>query len=873
MLGAESKLSRSTSKALFGSIKELSDVLYTLMHLKILDFDHVAKVLSSVRLLVDKEQEAEVAQAVDRLFEKVGKISSQLQSLAATHKLQISQYEFKPAVVSEYSAQVRVQRVKKLSEYVERVLSDKSFREDLFDFAYLLNMEQNNLAHKVGDLYRIKTWLSAFKLKDPEAYLKIDLSNDAEATLTKVFGSLNGYFVRFGMMVTEVVKLLSKEGVAFPQKSSMLAKLEPLQLYVKALEQTYVMLLEARVDKPTKTSFMLRKTHGATYAHAKKNMPRQHDFLNLPLPRMTVKGSLQVLRERPRDQNPLITRRLAIESGRQIEAELFKFVRAGDEKELKRTLSKKVNVDVQDERGYAPLHHAVVSRALVIVAMLLQAGADPDVSSYRGTTARAMIRYSKNDELIKLLESSTNIPRSLSEKKKKTSRGLKRSKNRLMTEGERGWVTRLIEAATTGDDRALRRLIAQPDTMRGLRECLKETQGDVAKVKHGDLGQTLLHTAAATGKSDCVKTLMHHGVPVDQVDDHGDTALHLAAAQGHLSVVMTLVNIGYSDVNVANVFGMTPLILTIENNHSEAFGFLSGCERVHTLKRDHTGVPPLFQAIHRDNGKFVDKLHAAKGRLVLRYQHEPPLFTAARLGKMNSLRVLLERKEPVNEVCKKSLYKDLAPIHIAVYSGHLQAVIALCVAGADLHKTSQSGHTAVSIAQKQRTQSHNGELIKSFIDVAAKSQSLTESKAVGAAIKAANGLRAVGAGGNTAFHLAALNGQFEIVLLLVLSGFSINERNLKGETPLHVAVGHVNSESCARFFVAAGADLHAKTKAGKSVLTTAYEGGHRELVDIVRGGLGLDSVGWFSWRINRAKSLAEAENLSSSKTIASGLSI
>eukprot|EP01096_Ripella_sp_DP13-Kostka_P018003 TRINITY_DN958_c1_g1_i1.p1 TRINITY_DN958_c1_g1~~TRINITY_DN958_c1_g1_i1.p1 ORF type:complete len:228 (+),score=90.56 TRINITY_DN958_c1_g1_i1:130-813(+) len=63
--------------------------------------------------------------------------------------------------------------------------------------------------------------------------------------------------------------------------------------------------------------------------------------------------------------------------------------------------------------------------------------------------------------------------------------------------------------------------------------------------------------------------------------------------------------------------------------------------------------------------------------------------------------------------------------------------------------------------------------------------------------------------GNTALHLAVLDGNMDVISLLVRAGADPNARNNEGETPLHFAA-QVGEVRAAMFLYQAGADLNSK---------------------------------------------------------------
>lgn len=67
--------------------------------------------------------------------------------------------------------------------------------------------------------------------------------------------------------------------------------------------------------------------------------------------------------------------------------------------------------------------------------------------------------------------------------------------------------------------------------------------------------------------------------------------------------------------------------------------------------------------------------------------------------------------------------------------------------------------------------------------------------------------------GNRPVHIAAQNGHFETLQLLINKGADLNAQNAKGNTPIHMAVGYDYYE-CAMLLIEAKADPLMKNTAG-----------------------------------------------------------
>ncbi|MEM9929473.1 MAG: ankyrin repeat domain-containing protein, partial [Bacteroidota bacterium] len=251
---------------------------------------------------------------------------------------------------------------------------------------------------------------------------------------------------------------------------------------------------------------------------------------------------------------------------------------------VKYFLSRKINVNQEDENGWTPLMVAAGENHPRIVQLLLESGANVNYVNNFGWTAlmeaadegayavtEALLAAGADPELtrtsytptdIAAEEGHTNILELLvskGAKLKNTSRG--RSPLHLAAEeGQLSVVKSLIKTGVAID--------AKDENGRTpLSYAAEEGKGDVIAylLEQGaevamkdDRGREALSYAAEEGKATAIRILKANGASLKAIDRDGRTALHYAAEEGKTAVIPALVEEGVGpDVRTRN--GHTPL--------------------------------------------------------------------------------------------------------------------------------------------------------------------------------------------------------------------------------------------------------------------------------------------------------------------------
>jgi ankyrin repeat protein len=270
---------------------------------------------------------------------------------------------------------------------------------------------------------------------------------------------------------------------------------------------------------------------------------------------------------------------------------------------------------------------------------------------------------------------------------------------------------------------------------------------------------------------------------VNTKDQRESTPLMFAAAYGSLDAMQLLLSAG-ADVNAKNAFDATALLWCAGDLAKVRLLVEKGAN---VNARSKQGRTPLIIAAAQDGNAETVKLLIEKGADVsARTQDEnSALHVAAEANDTESVRLLLAKGADINA---KNRFGDTALMYAAAL-GNIESMKLLLAKGADVN--------VVDAAEGGRVK---------------------------------NGPIALGS--FTALHLAALTGGADAVKLLLQAGAHVNLQDVRGMTPLMLAIGTDRPDMAAiRLLLEKGADKNIKSKAGETAADWAMKFNYPPVLD------------------------------------------
>ena len=448
---------------------------------------------------------------------------------------------------------------------------------------------------------------------------------------------------------------------------------------------------------------------------------------------------------------------------------LIEAIKARNAEAVRSLLKEKVDVNARQGDGATALHWATHFGDASTVDLLLRAGAKADVADDTGVTPLYLACLNRQGALVeRLLQSRANPSAAL-------------------VSGE----TVLMTCARTGEAAGVRALLA-----RGADVNTKEPGHD----------QTALMWAAAQGHAEAVDALLSKGADVKarsrsfiqtvtsevtqragreelnyDIPRGGSTAILFAARSGDVESARLLIAAG-ADVNDSLPDGASALAVAAHSGNSDVAKLL--LEKGADVNGAAVGYTALHAAVLRSDLDLVKALLAQNANPNAQITKGTPV-----------------RRNSQDFELPKTLI-GATPYLLAAKFVEADIMRALAAAGADTRLPMKDGATPLMAAvgmgisppaqDEKRGTDRRGLAILDGGKVEPDTQVL---EAVTAALTLGSDVNAANPVGDTAVHIAAVQGYGDVVKLLASKGADLNVRNAKGQTPLAAAAGRAGRQS------------------------------------------------------------------------------
>jgi ankyrin repeat protein len=537
----------------------------------------------------------------------------------------------------------------------------------------------------------------------------------------------------------------------------------------------------------------------------------------------------------------------------------------GTPAEIETLIKSGVDVNAQQKgTQVTALHIAASAGRTEVVAILLRAGADPDIPDAEGSTPliRA-VEAGKPDVVRALLQSKVNLnkikgPRNFGGGGTALHSAINGSQDEIAdiliaagvdidavdARGE----TALMLAARRNDTSLVEKLIERDANVNLQDESLwtalmkavvsgnfrAQMQG-IEKVVKAGVTLEAINSGIKAGISpstrdtraqmDTIDKLVRAGSDLEATNNAGETPIVLAAREGNVEAFQLLIADG---ADLSGVKGSTSLSKASEKGSKEIVKLLL-TKKVQLDRSDRRAsfdIPGWAIMDAKDDDMALALIAAGAD---VHYKNEngrSPILIAALDGREAVVRALLKAGAKVDDVNEEGQTSLLW----AAEFGHAEVVQLLVVAGADIQHRNKEGDTALLLAAGGENEP-NSACMRILLAGGAK---LTD----------------VNSDGDTALHLAASRGYDKNTRFLLSQGESPNIRNRSGRTPIfsatlardhHYAIPD-EGDKVIRVLVEKRAEIDAPDNEGITALIEAATKGYVSMVrDLIRLGANVNA--------------------------------
>jgi len=409
--------------------------------------------------------------------------------------------------------------------------------------------------------------------------------------------------------------------------------------------------------------------------------------------------------------------------------------RENDVEKLKSMINEGMSPEASNPFGFSALHIAALSGSVEAVSFLLSAGCSPnllnkmmDTPLHCGASAKT-----NNMEVCKLLiDAGADL----------------HAVNRQGTEPFENAATQELRTLLGGPDQRIFDCCADGNAA-ALKKLLDD--GEVTNLFVYDLdGDTPLNIAIRSNNQELVKTICgFNQACARQSDRVGSFPIHVAVEEGDVEMIKLILSYG-PDVNVPNM------------NASE---YAAGSWQLKGEDLEPFDKTALHLAVEGGDCEVAKLILDAGAALdELDFDRSTPLHHALEMQDVEMMDLLIEAGADINIP-----HPDFStPLHLTAYQGSLAILEKLIAAGANVNAVA-AGDEATPLLYAART----GKLEK-----------------VRALLKAGADVKAVNVQGDSALHLAAVNGHKAVVEALLAeegAGEMKGQANKDGKSPADLA--------------------------------------------------------------------------------------